>query len=157
MGRRNKHELESDQWAAYEYHLDGWTYRQIGEHMGVSSSMAYRYVQGAFEKLAQEQPEKRENIRRAELQRCDLLLKGLSPMVHVGNVGAVTAYLKVMERRAKLLGLDAPAKSEVEIKDWRTDAIRAIQDGKLGYDDLLELFGDEALATSLLAEANTDI
>lgn len=60
--------------------------------------------------------------------------------------------LRAMAREAKLLGLDAPAKSEVKIEDWRTDAIRAIQEGKLGYDDLLELF-DEDMAARLLTEA----
>lgn len=156
MGRRKKEELASDQWAAYEYRLDGWSYQQIADHMGVSISMAHRYVQSAFKSLANDVPENLEDIKRAELQRCDILLKGLSPMAHVGNVGAVTAYLKVMDHRAKLMGLYAPAKSEYEIKDWRTEAIRAIQDGNLGYDDLIDLF-DEDTARQLLTQAEVDI
>ena len=63
--------------------------------------------------MAQERQGKSEELRQLELERLDLLTRGLEPMASVGNPGAVNAYLRVMERRAKLLGLDAPVKTDV--------------------------------------------
>lgn len=67
------------------------------------------------------------------------------------NAQLFEQYRKAMEDIAKEVG-GRIQKSEVKIEDWRTDAIRAIQEGKLGYDDLLELF-DEDMAARLLTEA----
>ncbi|MFW6344772.1 MAG: hypothetical protein ACOC0M_00350, partial [Halomonas sp.] len=45
-----------------------------------------------------------------ELDRLDRLLLGLWPKATAGSVAHVDRAIKVMERRAKLTGLDAPTK-----------------------------------------------
>jgi hypothetical protein len=54
--------------------------------------------------------EKAEQIRELELKRLDRFQRSLQPAANKGDAKAVLAILKVMERRAKLLGLDAPTK-----------------------------------------------
>jgi hypothetical protein len=49
-------------------------------------------------------------LKAEELSRLDGMLRGLWPDARKGSHGAVDRVLKIMERRAKLLGLDAPVK-----------------------------------------------
>jgi hypothetical protein len=54
-----------------------------------------------------------EVVRRMEIQRLDMMLMGLaSAGMFEGDTKAVTAGLALMNRRAKLLGLDAPTQIE---------------------------------------------
>jgi hypothetical protein len=54
-------------------------------------------------------------LRRLELERCDAMTLALWPAVLEGDAEAIRACLRVMLRRAQMLGLDAPAKSRVEV------------------------------------------
>lgn len=70
-------------------------------------------------------------VRGGALQRLDVLEEGLLPAATAGNPKAVLALLKVMERRAKLLGLDAPKKVQLSQDNTDYAALRA----KLFNDD----------------------
>ena len=48
-----------------------------------------------------------------ELERLDSLWRTVYPEAKRGNLGAVDRSLRIMERRARLLGLDAPSKTDV--------------------------------------------
>lgn len=98
---------------ALEYRRAGNSYRWIGNRLGVSYEQARRDVENELKRLAAERQDSAEELRQLELERCDMLLAGLEPMATVGNPGAVNSFLRVMERRAKLLGLDAPVKQDV--------------------------------------------
>ncbi len=56
-------------------------------------------------------------LRRLEAERLDALLAACWAAATRGNLSAVDAVLRVMARRARLLGLDAPARLEVNEKD----------------------------------------
>lgn len=101
------------QFKALELRKDGWSYRDIGAKLGVSYTQAHRDVEEELRRLAQLNQDKAEELRQLELEKLDALEKAVSPMANVGQPAAVTLKLKVMERRAKLLGLDAPAKTDV--------------------------------------------
>jgi hypothetical protein len=98
---------------ALELRKAGYSYRAIGERLGISHVQAYTDVNAELARLTELRKDSTEELRELELERLDVLLKGLEPMARVGNPGAVNSYLRVMERRAKLLGLDAPTKQEV--------------------------------------------
>jgi hypothetical protein len=98
---------------ALELRKAGFTYRAIGDKLGVDHTTVYKDIQHELQRLAEQQRDSADELRQLELERLDMLLKGLEPMASVGNPGAVNSYLKVMERRAKLLGLDAPVRQEV--------------------------------------------
>jgi hypothetical protein len=55
-----------------------------------------------------------ESVRQLEIERLDAMLLGLWSKARAGHEGAVDRVLKIMQRRAELLGLDAPTKAEVE-------------------------------------------
>lgn len=90
----------------------GYTYRQIGEECGVAHTTAYKDVANAMKDLAAVELDKADDIRRMELERLDGLWRGLWQGATEGDPACIRAALGVMERRAKLLGLDAPAKTE---------------------------------------------
>ena len=90
----------------------GFTYQEIADRLKVVVSTAHKDVTSELKRLAKETLESADEVRQLELGRLDMLLKGLEPMARVGKSDAVNAYLKVMERRAKLLGLDAPVRQE---------------------------------------------
>lgn len=52
-----------------------------------------------------------------ELARLDDMLKAIAPHVAAGNLTAIDRALKIQERRARLLGLDAPTKTDLSNTD----------------------------------------
>lgn len=135
MARRtsaNKSELIKRQQLAIQLKNSGWSYRAIGEKLGITHVQAFYDVRDAIVELNETRLESADEYRAIELERLDGLTKALEPMAMVGNVGSVNAYIKVMEQRAKLLGLYAPVKSEYSIKDLEKksdDELRAILAG----------------------------
>lgn len=114
---------------ALQLKQDGLSYRAIGEKLGVDHTQAWHDVKNAIAELNALKLDTAEDYRELELARLDMLTKGLEPMARVGNPMAVNAYVKVMEQRAKLLGLYAPEKKDINIKDLNKlsdDELRAI-------------------------------
>lgn len=64
-----------------------------------------------------------EDIRSTELDRLDMAQTAIWPKVLRGEIPAIMALMKVMDRRAKLLGLDAPTKIQAEVVTYDADAI----------------------------------
>jgi hypothetical protein len=60
--------------------------------------------------MEEELKEKIPQVRQQELLRCDQMLKALERGVKRGETKSIQTALKVSERRARLLGLDAPVK-----------------------------------------------
>lgn len=107
-----KAEIIKRQQRSLELKLSGWSYRAIGEKLSISHVQAYDDVKNAIKELNETKLETAEQYRSVELERLDMLTKALEPMAAVGNIGSVSAYIRVMEQRAKLLGLYAPEKKE---------------------------------------------
>jgi len=82
------------------------TYRQIAAELGYASEQqAYEVVR---EEMAKAVREPVATLREQELQRLNVMLGALWANIEAGNQGAIQTGLRVMERRAKLLGMDAP-------------------------------------------------
>ena len=99
----------------------GHSYSQIAEAIGVSITTAHRYVKREIEALIKEPAEE---VRKLELERLDYLLdRTLQALDRDGSDESklVPTALRVMERRAKLLGLDAPVKAEVAVTEVTRD------------------------------------
>jgi hypothetical protein len=88
---------------------EGWTYREISAEMGVSLATAYK---DAKEAIAALPTPAAEEWRRVDLERLDYLWEKLRPGIELGDDKAVNAALRVLERRSRYLGLDAPTKVE---------------------------------------------
>jgi len=95
---------------ALEFRRAGLSYDKIGEQLQISKTQAYRLVTKALEELASEARDEAELVRVLELERLDRMLLGLWTKATAGHLGSVEKVLKIMERRAKLIGLDKPTK-----------------------------------------------
>lgn len=103
-------ELEANekQRQALELRKGGVSYAAIATRLGYrGASGAWHAVRAALRKTLQEPADE---LRQLELERLDGMLLGIAPQVSRGNFGAIDRALKIMERRARLLGLDAPVK-----------------------------------------------
>ncbi len=93
----------------------GVTFDVIAARLGFRDrSGAYRAYSRAM--LRTLQPVAAE-IRTLEVDRLDRLHAAYWPAALQGDVQAAVTVLRIMDRRAKLLGLDAPARSEVRVSD----------------------------------------
>jgi hypothetical protein len=95
---------------ALDLRIAGVRYRQIGAQLGVSYQTAFRDVQNALGELAKLQAGKAEKLRELEVERCDKLQMAHWSKARSGDEKATRTVLAVMDRRAKLRGLDAPQK-----------------------------------------------
>jgi hypothetical protein len=91
----------------------GFNYTKIGEELGCARQTACRYVLSELEILADKCREEAEHVRALELQRLDDLYTKAWDLVDAGgSETAIDRCLRIMERRSKLLGLDAAEKVE---------------------------------------------
>lgn len=97
---------------ALELRKQGFSYRTIADTIGVNVSTAYHDVQASMQILRDLEMSKAEDVRGIELERLDRLLLAVWGNATDGDDRAVRAALSIMERRSRLLGLDAPQKSE---------------------------------------------
>jgi len=108
--KADKHAVEilERQYQALDLRRRGLSYRAIGLKLGVSHVQIRTDVERVLRQLADENKDKADEIRQLELERLDAVYESLDSWVSSGNPAAANAYLKAMERRAKLQGLDAP-------------------------------------------------
>lgn len=99
----------------------GLGYADIAHQLGYAGpSGAYKAISTALRALTGE-PAK--ELRDLELARLDDLLAGLWGDARQGNVQKIDRVLKIMQRRAALLGLDAPTRF-ADATDYRREAER---------------------------------
>lgn len=98
---------------ALELRKQGLSYRLIGEQLGVSEKRAFQYVKESLEKLTALETSNAQELRTLEAERLDAIQDKVFQMAKEGDLWAVDRYLKLAERRAKLMGLDSPTKTEL--------------------------------------------
>jgi len=104
---------------ALELRRKGKSYPDIADELGVSLSTAYRYVNNELERLARERKMEGEKVLEIEIARLDRITEAIAEKVEAGSLDHVETFLKVMDRRAKLLGLNAATTHKVEVEDNR--------------------------------------
>lgn len=109
--QENKVQAHENQMKALALRKAGVSYQSIADAIGYKDpSGAWRAVKSAL-KLTLQEPA--EELRTLELARLDDMLKAIASHVQAGNLTAIDRALKIQDRRAKLLGLDMPAKLDV--------------------------------------------
>ena len=100
---------------ALELRCAGRSYRDIAEALGYRGpSGAHSAVMSALKRTLQEPADE---LRKLEVARLDRMLWALWKQVIKGDGGAIDRVLRIMERRAKLLGIDAPTRTQVTGED----------------------------------------
>ena len=95
---------------ALELRSMGWTFRAIAEAIGVDVKTAFRDVTDALADHRESYAETAADVRTVELARLDRLWRRAEDLLESDDddgAKAIGAALRIMERRARLLGLDA--------------------------------------------------
>lgn len=107
-----------------QYRRGGATYQQIAKkaigHFGAGAlpkgwdeRYAWKDVKRELDRLRNDMAEDAEEVRQMELERLLELQRALWGKAQKGDERAVDRVLKIMKRRADLLGLDAPVKTDI--------------------------------------------
>lgn len=98
---------------ALEYRRNGLSYEAIGKKLTVTRQAAHAMVSRVLKRLAAETDGKAAELRALSAERLDLATEKVIEKLQRGDTNAAYALVRIEERRAKLLGLDAPEKKEV--------------------------------------------
>ena len=107
---------------ALELRKAGASFDQIAAQLGYHSKQAAHFAVKTG--LAAIIREPAEELRALDLRRLDQILLVLWRRVQEGDLAAIDRVFKALERRAALLGLDAPARTQVQAEVasvWRFD------------------------------------
>jgi len=99
---------------ALELRVSGASYEAIADALGTTKYTTYLDVQKSIAGLDKIAKEHAERLRDIELARCDALIKAAWPAAQDGDDKSINAIVRIMDRRAKLLGLDAPEKHQID-------------------------------------------
>lgn len=141
--------------AAVALRREGHTYEKIGQKVGISKQTAHAMVVAALEERRRELNESVDDVRDMEIVRLDkmtaFLFKRLDDPKNQDPERTVTALLKIMERRANLLGLDAPkdfrftpggaaipAGGDIDVSKLSTEELRELDAIRERYDALAQ-------------------
>lgn len=95
-----------------------------------SASGAFAAYERACKRIVHEEVEQ---TRKLEMERLDIAQAAIWNNVIQGEIPSIMAFVRISERRAKLLGLDVPIKAQLEVNiyereflDAETQRIRAL-------------------------------
>jgi len=129
MGKsRVKPETLEKEKKVLEYRRGGLTFDLIAERLGyASASGAHKAYISACNRIVYEDVVE---VRKSEMDRLDIAQAAIwGDLTDTQNIDAntrarlVLALIKIMERRARLLGLDMPTKAQVEVSIYDRDTI----------------------------------
>ena len=98
---------------AMQLYRMGWSFREIGGHLGVSTQAAHGLVHSELMEQARMRKVVAKRAFELDLQRLDDLLKVLYPRALKGDDGAVDRVIRVIERRARMFGYDKGSEKEI--------------------------------------------
>lgn len=89
----------------WDLRIAGLSYRAIADEIGLSHTHVALILNERLQSMVHPKVEEYRTIMH---ERCEAAIHGLWPRVQNGELGAVQAMLRVMERQAKLNALDLP-------------------------------------------------
>lgn len=113
-GKRSDRERLAIGLVVLQRHLKGKSLRAIGEELNIPYATCQRYKERALSSI---QLPTVDAARKEELNRLDAIIAAVWPAVESGDEKAISSYMKVSERRAKLLGLDKPIQVESTVTE----------------------------------------
>jgi hypothetical protein len=100
---------------ALELRKAGGSYREIARQLGIDTHTAWGDVAAELAAIREQTVEQAHELRALELERLDGMTSGLWPRIQEGSAAAVSAGVRVSERRSRLLGLDEPVVTKSEL------------------------------------------
>jgi hypothetical protein len=116
MGRpeREPDAIEVRRVTVADLYLNKWSANRIAQHLGVHHSTIDSDIKAIQNRWITEQTQSYEQRVASELAECDYLRAALSHRIDTGDIQAVLAALRILERRAKYLALDSPTRVVVD-------------------------------------------
>jgi hypothetical protein len=111
---------------ALDLRIAGLRFRAIGVELGVSHVQAYKDVTAALGEIRAKTYEKAEQWREIELTRLDRWTQALAGKAEAGDHLAIRTLVLIQERRAKLIGLDAPRQIGISAGDGGPVVVQVI-------------------------------
>jgi transposase len=102
---------------ALTYRLGGMKLWEIAQKLGVTEAGVSKMLSRTLDATSKEISEKAEELRAVQLERTEMMIRGLWSKAMVGDEKAVDTIRKLLERQARLLGIDAPERKEITGKD----------------------------------------
>ena len=113
------------------YTRDRLTFREIAERIGADVKNTHNAWKRGRARQHQEATEAFGAMVGEQLATCKQLIDGLMPQVFAGGLNgskAAEAVVRAMDHEAKLLGLYAPVRANVQITDEMTARVKALAD-----------------------------
>ena len=101
----------------------GLSYPQIEKETGIPKSTAYDCVKKYLDEINKECRDSVQQQREIDLERLERMLDALEGKILDGNERAMETYIKIMKRKAAMLGMDEPQKSSVDVSG---DGLKAV-------------------------------
>lgn len=140
---------------AEKYRISGLTYREIviklreelGDEIPASYDERYcwRDITDAISKYRNNVRETTQDLILLETHRLDELFSIAMTSAREGSMKGVITALKVMERRSKLLGIDAP--TQVVVRDWRDEILDLLKAGRITLEQVKNELGENMFQT----------
>jgi hypothetical protein len=109
-------ELEAKEAKVLELRRAGFTFQRIAEEVGYATPSG---AQRALERImTRNLPQAPEEFRWQELDRLDRMQVALWPRAMKGDDRAIGTIIRLMERRARLVGIDAPQRIQAEVVNY---------------------------------------
>jgi predicted transcriptional regulator len=97
---------------AVELRVEGCTFTEIGDRLGISDRMASRIFHRAMGRVLREPVEQ---LVQLEASRLDALWAAMFPRALRGSARHAEVCIRICERRARLLGLDQPTRVHADV------------------------------------------
>jgi hypothetical protein len=133
---------------AIRLRMMGYTYDSIAGMLGYKNeSGPYKAVQREMKRRALESGEDVSLVRQMEIERLDRFLLSVFPKTLEGDAQAISTAMSIMNRRAALLGLDAPKQFDQRVRVEIVSYNQALRDFLDIYKDV---HGESDLADKLI-------
>jgi len=142
--RPDKVSLAERRLLVFKYRKKGYSYRDIARALAgkfnissrYSPSNAYNDVKVVLDEIKKKYREEAEEMRELEIQRLDELFFKYFDSAKKGDTFALNACLSIMDRRAKLYGLNDMKKEDfttimnIDVKELTTEQLKRIRNGE---------------------------
>lgn len=105
-GKGSDAEAAEKRLEAFKYYIKGWTYRQIGQLLGLSHVRVHQYIKEHLAELNEQTKELAKLLRERQLTRLDEMISAIWIKAIGGDLFAVDRIEKLMAQQNKLLNLD---------------------------------------------------
>src|SRR5579871_1890947 len=114
---------------------------EVAQMLGVSYDRAWQLIHRGLLRHVESHRMTADALRRLEDGRIDEAMRGLREKVRAGDVQATNVLVRLMERRARMYGLDAPLQVEHEHKRQGEEWVKHLSDAELEALAMLEQVG----------------